>query len=475
MNIPMTIRVNIPQQWNLVSEHPVKRGYWRRWRRILAILYIPVTAAGLYGYINSWSAALLIGILALYYTPGFDKQPNSSFRFGWPALLFAVLYFLVTPLRTVVYAALVSALCLYCESFYRRIEKTTLFILALLTPIADFFANTFSFPIRMQLTAIAGGLMKAAGLTVTVAGNAITYRGHLFTVDPACMGLHMLIISLLTALLLMNYYQRKTGRRLSALMITLLLLITIGLNTINNLIRIICLVILLILPDNPLHGILGLLFLCCYVLLPLLPMTRFVIRRYGHIVQANGSPSSVRCRRVLAGNILVAAIMTGLVLLHLFRQPPERPMAAGVTIPGYSLHQRPNAILQLDNSRSLVYIKPIPGFYYTDHTPSICWQGSGYVFTTLGESTYAGVRMYEGTLEKNGEKLYTAWWYDNGIRQTIDPVEWRWDLIRGGRSYSLVNITAASPAQLRAEIIRVLKTRPFQPLLSHPFGSAGSG
>ena len=469
----MTIRVNILQRWLLAFEQPVKRGDWRRWRRILAALYIPVTAGGLYGYINGWSAALLIGILALYYTPGFDKQPNSSFRFGWPALLFAALYFFVAPLRTVVFAGLVFALCLYCESFFRRIERTTLFILALLTPIADYFANTFSFPIRMQLTTLAGGLMNAAGLTVTVAGNAITFHDHLFTVDPACMGLHMLIISLLTALLLMNYYQRKLGRRLPTIMIVLLLLVTIGLNIINNLIRIICLVILLILPDNPLHGILGLVFLCCYVLLPLLPMTRFIIRRCGHPVQANGSPSSVRCRRVLAGNIAVAAIVTGMVLLHLFRKTPDQPMTAGITIPGYTLQQRPNAILQLDNAQSLVYIKPIPGFYYTDHTPSICWQGSGYVFTTLSESSYAGVRIYEGVLEKGVEKLYTAWWYDNGIRQTIAPAEWRWDLIRGGQLYSVVNITAATPAQLRTEVTRVLKTHPFLPLLRHPFNSPG--
>lgn len=458
---------NSLQRWLIPVEPTVRRGSWRRWRRFLALLYIPVTAAGLYGYIDSWSATLVIGALALCQSPGFDKQPNSSFRFGWPALFFAGLFF-VAPVRTVVYAALVCAICLYGESFYRRVEKTSVFILALLTPIAGYFANAFSFPIRLQLTTMAGTLMTAAGLPVTVAGNTVSFRHHLFSVDPACMGLHMLIVSLLTTLLLINVYQRKQAKRLSAGMIVLLLAAATALNIFSNLMRIISLVVLLILPDNPWHGIFGLLFLSIYVLLPLLPMIRYTIRRHGRPVLTNRLPSTVRSRRILAGNVLVAAIVTLVVMLHLFRQNPAKAPAAGIDVPGYTMRQRGNNILQLDNSRSLVYIKPIPGFYYTDHTPSICWQGSGYTFTDLRISTYADIRVYEGSLQKGAERLYTAWWYDDGIKQTINPIEWRWDLIRGAPGYSVVNITSADRTQLRTEIIHVLNTHPFRMLLGQP-------
>jgi len=61
--------------------------------------------------------------------------------------------------------------------------------------------------------------------------------------------------------------------------------------------------------------------------------------------------------------------------------------------------------------------------------------------------------------------LYTAWWYDNGIRQPIRPFDWRWDLLHGAPAYAVVNVTASTPQDLDAELIRILKTRPFRSLL----------
>ena len=118
----------------------------------------------------------------------------------------------------------------------------------------------------------------------------------------------------------------------------------------------------------------------------------------------------------------------------------------------------------------MVYVKPIPGFYYTDHTPSICWEGSGYTFTTLRVSAFAGIPVFEGILEKGRETLYTAWWYDNGARQTINPFDWRWDCFRGGAPYAVVNVTSATRPQLEMEIVRILKTHPFLPLLGRAHG-----
>jgi exosortase N len=450
----------------LAFMQPLRRGAWRRWRRILAIVYLPLIAVGVYGYFNSFSASLVLGALALAYAPAFGEQKSPGFRFGWPALALSALFF-VAPLKTVVYVALICAVCLYRESFFRRVPATTLFILALLTPIANYFANTFSFPIRLGLTSLAGFIIRIGGGDSTVEGNTITFRNHLFSVDPACMGLHMLIFSLLCALLVMNYYQRQEQRRLSFLPIACLLLLTTVLNIIANLVRIVCLVLLLILPDNPLHGIFGLLLLCAYVLLPLLPMIRYTIHRFGHpVLPANGSPT-VRSRWVLAGNLVVATALIVVTTTNLLKKEPLSTRFTTNAIPGYTLRNLPNNILQLDNGPSMVYIKPIPGFYYTDHTPSICWEGSGYTFHTLRESTRGGIRVFEGSLEKGREILYTAWWYDNGVQQTINPFQWRWDLIRGGAPYAVVNVTTTTQPQLEVEIAHILSTHAFQPILGH--------
>jgi len=457
---------NLPESRLLAIRRPLRRGDWRRWRRILGIIYVPLVALGVYGYFNTISAPLVLGALGLAYTPAFGDQPSTKFRFGWPALLFTALYF-AAPVKTVVYIALSCAVCLYRESFFRRVPATTLFILALLTPVAGYFADTFSFPIRMGLTSFAGSIIRLGDSHMTVEGNTIFFRNHLFSVDPACMGLHMLIVSLLCALLLMNYYQRREQRRLSVAVIAGMLLLTTLLNILANLLRIVSLVLLLILPEDPLHGIFGLLLLGVYVLLPLLPMIRYVICRWGHPVSPANGPTPVRSRRVLAGNLLVATALVMLITLVLLRKTPVPHRIPGNAIPGYTLQNLPNSIVQLDNSQSMVYIKSIPGFYYTDHTPSICWEGSGYIFQTLRERTMGGIGVFEGRLEKGKETLYTAWWYDNGITQTINPFQWRWEEIRGEAPYAVVNVTTATESQLEAEIARIQKTHPFRPILGH--------
>ena len=446
---------------------PVPRGPWNRWRRLLAAVYVILAVAGLYDYIDARSATLVIGTLALLYAPALEKQPAGSFRFGWLSLAFMTLFFLL-PLRTIATAALVCAICLYRESFFRRMERTTPFILALMTPVAGYFAETFSAPIRLQLTSLAGHLIGATGLDSKVSGNAIIFHDHLYTVDPACMGLHMFLVSLLSALLLMNYYQGRYRRRLSLGMILLLLLLTAILDIVANLMRIIFLVLLAIPQENPLHGFLGLLMLGAYVLLPLLPSIRFAIRRSTQIPPQTTGIAIGRSRRLLTANTLVGASM--ILFIPISTQVLKTPPATGnMIVPGYTTRRMENNILQLDNGHSLVYIKPIPGFFHTDHTPTICWQGSGYTFKEVRKATIDNIQVFEGEIQKDHQTLYTAWWYDNGIHRTTGPVDWRWDLIRGAPAYSVVNITAATQQQLETEITLALTTHPFDRLLSRPY------
>lgn len=457
----------------------MNRGQWRRWRRILTGVYIVAAIAGLHDYILLLSPPTIVGMLALLYMPTKEKHPPESFRFAWPAALFIALFF-VMPLRTILYGAVCCAAGLLLETFYRRVTTTVPFILLLLSPVTGYYIDNFSFPIRLQLTAMAGRLIGIAGLPVSIAGNAITVRDHAFSVDHACDGLHMLVISLLAALLLINYFQAHYRRMLRTIPILFLLIMATVLNVITNLFRIICLVVLAIVPANPLHHVLGLLFLLAYIFLPLLPLIRWTIRRWG-VPWPDEMTRPARSRNLLASNIAIASAVLLIVGLHFCSQNAHAaPLAAGHTIPGYTIKEREDAVLQLDNGRSLVYIKPIPGFYYTDHTPTICWQGSGYSFSAIEETIVAGTHVFKALLQPQHPSadsaaqphgppdkpcLYTAWWYDNGIRQSIQPFDWRWDLIHGAPAYAVVNITASTPQDLDTELIRILKTHPFRSLL----------
>jgi len=452
-------------QWRRWLRQPVGRGPWRRWRRILIGIYVLAAIAGLHDYLTLLSAPTIIGGLAILYTPIFEKHPPERLRFAWPALFFMGLFFVI-PVRTSLYFALCCSACLLLETFFRRVAATLPFILALLPPVTGYFVDNFSFPIRLQLTALAGRLIAFAGLPVTIAGNAITVRHHAFSVDPACIGLHLLLCSLLAALLLINYYQSHYRRSLRPLAIGLLLTATVGLNIIANLFRIILLVVLAIPPRNLLHDTLGLVFLLGYILLPALPLIRWVIRRHG-VPPEESTHRPVRSRSLLVTNI-AAAMTVGLIAGLHFHSPKTRPagLPASAHIPGYILKEREDGVLQLDNGKSLVYIKPIPGFYYTDHTPTLCWLGSGYSFKKIEDTLVVGTPVFTAVMEApNKQCLYTAWWYDNGLRQSIQPFDWRWDWLHGAPPYAVVNVTASNAQQLQNELIRILETRPFRSLL----------
>src|SRR5258708_115602 len=292
------------------------------------------------------SAPTAVGILALFYTPALEKHPPERFRFGWLAFFFIALYFLL-PVKTTLYFAWACATGLLLETFHRRIERTVPFILLLMTPVISYFVETFSFPIRLQLTALAGRIIGISRFPIAASGNSIAFRDHTFSVDPACVGLHMLLVSLLTGLLLMNYYQTHYRKPLPSGTILILLILATLLNTLANLLRIVCLVVLAIGPDDPMHDMLGLIFLLGYILLPLLPLVRFAIRRFGVALPAASNSTTVsgaarnrpgRPRALLAGNLSIALgllLITGLS----FRTETARPagLHPGENIPGYKL------------------------------------------------------------------------------------------------------------------------------------------
>lgn len=121
-------------------------------------------------------------------------------------------------------------------------------------------------------------------------------------------------------------------------------------------------------------------------------------------------------------------------------------------IGGYKTERVMGDIIKLENDKSLVYIKPIEQFYEADHNPMICWKGSGYELEGIKEEWVAGMRVFTATLQKEHEKLYTAWWYDNGSLRTTSQLEWRWKMLQQARHFSLVNITCSTREELQKQV-----------------------
>ncbi len=116
-------------------------------------------------------------------------------------------------------------------------------------------------------------------------------------------------------------------------------------------------------------------------------------------------------------------------------------------------------ILKLQNQQALVYIKYIRGFYDTDHNPMICWKGSGYVFEQIQKEKISKDEIYTGMLVNGEERLYSAWWYDNGSSTATSQFEWRWDMLKGADIYAVINVTCASRQELEKQVKSIFREK----------------
>ncbi|MHA4807097.1 exosortase N [Flavitalea flava] len=466
---PCSLKETIDRSWG--------RGpLWRRWPvscRLLCLLYFVLTLTAFRQYIDWRSVNFILGPLAVFLFPANRERSAYPYRYAFAAAVFFLL-FLLLPVKTFLYMAMAASIFFFRESFYGKIDRCIVFAVLLSSPIMDYFVNLFSFPIRLQLTTLAGSLLQHCGIPVVAEGNLLIYQGNEFTIDPACMGLHMLIASLLAGILLIRHYQAKSHRILGTLPILLLLLGITVLNIFANLVRIICLTVFCILPENPMHSLSGIICLILYVLIPMIPVCRALAKRLGKPDKKNRKFSGRekimgKPYRILSINLLIACSMLTGVIISLVKDHRQQVAATTLTggslvggsLPGgsgYSVERLAGQTLKLTNGLSLIYVKPIPDFYYTDHLPTICWQGGGYDFHQVKEEIIGGQMVYSGLLNKNKEILYTAWWYDNGQLRTRAQLEWRWDVLRGGAKYSLINVTSACRSDLEKEIARILTT-----------------
>lgn len=109
-------------------------------------------------------------------------------------------------------------------------------------------------------------------------------------------------------------------------------------------------------------------------------------------------------------------------------------------------------VTKFSDREVLVYVKPIPEFFSGEHTPLICWKGSGYQFEGIRKVNISGREIYMGALVRADARLLTAWWYDNGEIITIDQIEWRMRMLKGEDGFCLVNVTAENEAALNRKL-----------------------
>lgn len=394
------------------------------------------------------SVNFIIGIAGLPLAIAGSERGRTTWRMLPWTFIAALLCFLL-PSRTMLFAAFFLAVAGMCEQLRGRLGSIPLLIIVLMSPMAQYLAVMFSFPLRLAITDVAGSIMRGAGLHVSVAGNTISWNGIEYSVDPACMGLKMLLTSLLCGLLIIAVMQRRYERRLKGYYISAISVAILLLNILANLLRIITLVFFHIGADNVLHELTGLVYLAVYVLLPATLLIGFLVRRYGVAFDTPAVQQGEFSRAHIMPHMGLAILLASASIMH---RNVNEERAALVVIPGYEAAYYDKDVCRYSNSAALVYIKRTNGLLGAEHNPAMCWLGAGYQFARINEERIGGMMVYTARLVKGKEKLYTAWWYDNGATATTSQLAWRWDVLNGGKPYSIVNVTTATEAALNGKL-----------------------
>lgn len=451
---------------------PVKRIALNKWAILITLFYVGIVWYALRTHIIWESVNVLIGIMVLPVATIIRKGRTGSLRYAYMALAIAICC-ITLPVKTLLYLSVGMALLYVVETFLGSTHFLSLLVIGMMSPIFHYMANIFSFPVRLWLTKIAGTVMRSFGMDIVAKGNMLLVEGSEFSVDQACMGLNMLVTCLLLQIMLIAVYQKKYAKQLSFGMVMLFLAGITGLNMIANLIRIILLVSFKWMPETWMHEAAGIICFLVYVIVPSILFTRWLTNRHGRVVKREeeeqvesettvyknkisqwwSNHKQVIVHTTLAITVAIAAWQV------VQRDHKSWDATAGLpAVEGYKVQRVFGDVVKLENKQALVYIKGIEGFYSADHHPSICWRGSGYEFTQIEEDRVNGIPVFTAVLTNGNDKLYTAWWYDSGHRQTINQFSWRWDALRSGKQYALINISAESRATL-GQKIREIKER----------------
>lgn len=402
----------------------------------------------------------MLGLIALAFVGRYHSGGRPGYGWAWLAVVLIVLCILL-PVKTFFYFAIASALLFTVGCFYGSPGLLPFFVLALMSPVFQYITDTFSFPIRLAMSRLAGTVFNAAGVDTTVRGNLIIRDSSEFSVDPGCMGLSMMEASLLLGVMLVAFFQHRFERKLSTVRLLLYFTLIFLLNIAANLFRILILVHFFILPATPAHEAAGLWCLLLYVFIPAVFISRWWVRRLGYR-PACPPVTHTRRHRLVAVILLIALAGVAVYMartdtyrkIDLSRLQYTGGYTAALTAPG---------VVKLEGQASLVYIKYIRGFYDTDHSPMICWKGSGYTFGQVEQEQAGGHTIYTALLDSGTDRLYSAWWYSNGSVITTNQLTWRWNMLKHQDHYAVVNVTCATKAELDTAVLKIIGEKTLQP------------
>jgi exosortase N len=428
---------------------------------LLLFCFAMVIAGGMFAFPLSYLTKInvLIGFCLFPFALSFEGRDRFNYIYFLVATIFGALAF-IYHVRIFYFFFVSFFILFFLELLVGSINQIIVFLVMLMSPFLEQVFVILGFAFRLKLSEFAGQILAWIGMNVQVEGNTILLDGTLFAVDDACAGLNMLTLSMLMALFIITFHMRMLRVKLPFLVFVLFFSSTFLLNVVANLFRVILLVLFRILPDNPMHEAIGVLCLVSYVILPTWVFAKWLSKKKGLPLQANlTSPSSGLFKTVLLFTFGAAILFTGIHLDH--KRELDNMNHARVSYAPYKSEALRDGITRILGDDVLIYVKPIKEFFSGEHTPLLCWKGSGYKFEAVKQTRVAGYPVYTGKLVRDDEVLYTAWWYTNGKDHSIEQIDWRMRMLKGEDRFCLINVTTDSPRKLNAELEMILEKNGF--------------
>ncbi|MBL0342228.1 MAG: exosortase N [Bacteroidetes bacterium] len=390
------------------------------------------------------------------------RKGDISRRFLIPSILFIIVSFFI-PVKSVLFLALLFGILFLIECCLGKLNNSFFILLLLLSPIFNYFNNSIGFPIRIWLSEMSGKILAFAGNNIKATGNFMIMGGNEFSVDSACAGLNMIMVSFIIALFILAYYQRKTHHEFSFHKVLFFLAITFILNIACNLIRIITLVYFKIMVENSMHEIIGIVCLGFYVIIPLVFISKYLFDRPpGKKMVVSTKNPRIKLNLILNAMILVTICYSGIRTNSMALNNSGN----NYYIEGFKKLELKSGIIKFEKANALIYLKPVK-FYSAEHNPMICWNGSGYEFKHINKEMINGHEIYTGLMTKGSDIIYTSWWFDNGKYKTISQLDWRFKVFQSEKDFCLVNVNSASRKELIIETINLLKKTSYKSTLAN--------
>lgn len=399
----------------------------------------------------------VISLMLLPFALKIRQADQKSHRFFFWSLGCALFSF---PLgnNILVFMALGFGLLFLIEFYLGKVGYLPALLVLLMTPFLSSWLTAFTFSLQLSQSAWIGGFLAGnLGMDVAVQGNRFLLNGRWFSVDAACLGIHILSMGFFIAVLILSIFEkRKTWGWWE---IGLWLVLAALFSYLANLIRMFVIVLFQSPPNTLGHELTGLFALAFFVGLPLY---LGIWWRSSFISQEEKTKTRlhVSIQKGWKGYFpkLWALCLAALVCWRFWAPAASaRDKLESLSYPGYDCRIASPGIAQLSQPNSLIYIKAPTSPWRADHHPSICWQGTGFDVQQIHLDNFAGREVFKALLISQTDTLHTAWWYDNGQRSTPYQWEWRKWAFQGEGDFYLVNVSKPSEKELDKALYEILE------------------